>query len=274
MQKMIAAAAAGRSMMKLQHSSIARVLAVVAVTLSVSAVSLVRDGSVHAQPAPQAAQDSAKVELLFVQNALSGSFDGKTLTLRGVGPTIFFSDRPERVTGQVRTSEFVGHWDKGADNFAENPPNATLSIFGGKQVDSAVVELTRPSLNQHSLSYRVRVLRGTLPPTFKESSLFIDIFGRWRMYARGMAVGAMAGGAGHYYYHPSSAVASTVPVYTAPRPVAEPSSVPAPPPAGVTGGQAAAVAKLKELKSLLNQGLISQSQYQAESQKLLNQIVE
>jgi hypothetical protein len=42
----------------------------------------------------------------------------------------------------------------------------------------------------------------------------------------------------------------------------------------VTQSQAAAVAKLKELKSLLNQGLISQSQYQADSQKLLNEIVQ
>ena len=56
----------------------------------------------------------------------------------------------------------------------------------------------------------------------------------------------------------------------------------APPPAApaaasapaLTSTQAAAVAKLKELKSLLNQGLITQSQYQADSQKLLNQIVD
>ena len=38
--------------------------------------------------------------------------------------------------------------------------------------------------------------------------------------------------------------------------------------------QAAAVAKLKELKSLQSQGLISEAQYQAESQKLLQQIVQ
>lgn len=34
------------------------------------------------------------------------------------------------------------------------------------------------------------------------------------------------------------------------------------------------VQKLKELKSLLNQGLITEAQSQAESQKILNQIVE
>jgi hypothetical protein len=50
---------------------------------------------------------------------------------------------------------------------------------------------------------------------------------------------------------------------------------PAPPPAPtVSSSQAAAVAKLKELKSLQSQGLITEAQYQAESQKLLNQIVQ
>jgi hypothetical protein len=34
------------------------------------------------------------------------------------------------------------------------------------------------------------------------------------------------------------------------------------------------VAKLKELKSLEQQGIITEAQYQAESQKLLNQLVE
>jgi hypothetical protein len=60
-------------------------------------------GFVQAQPAPRANAPAEKVELLFVQNGLSGTFDGKTLTLKGVGPTLFFSDRPKRVTGQLRS---------------------------------------------------------------------------------------------------------------------------------------------------------------------------
>jgi hypothetical protein len=43
--------------------------------------------------------------------------------------------------------------------------------------------------------------------------------------------------------------------------------------AGLSGG-AAAVAKLKELKSLQKQGLITEAQYQAGSQKILNPLVE
>jgi hypothetical protein len=34
------------------------------------------------------------------------------------------------------------------------------------------------------------------------------------------------------------------------------------------------VSKLKELKSLLNQGLITQSQYNADSQKLVNELTQ
>jgi hypothetical protein len=59
--------------------------------------------------------------------------------------------------------------------------------------------------------------------------------------------------------------------------VTETIQAPPPPPAAapaVSAGQASAVAKLKELKSLQSQGLISEAQYQAESQKLLNQIVQ
>ena len=52
-------------------------------------------------------------------------------------------------------------------------------------------------------------------------------------------------------------------------------TVQAPPAApAVSPTQAAAVAKLKELKSLQTQGLITEADYQAASQKLLNQIVQ
>jgi hypothetical protein len=66
-------------------------------------------------------------------------------------------------------------------------------------------------------------------------------------------------------------------VYPAPVPtvhVTETVQAPPPPAPAVSSSQAAAVAKLKELKSLQTQGLITEAQYQTESQKLLNQIVQ
>jgi hypothetical protein len=45
-------------------------------------------------------------------------------------------------------------------------------------------------------------------------------------------------------------------------------------PAAATSRQAQATQHLKTLKSLLNQGLITQEQYQAESQKILDQLLQ
>jgi hypothetical protein len=268
------------------HHPFNRWIVIGVVTLSLSAVILSRDSDAQTPAPSQTAPDT--VELLFVQNSVSGSYDGKTLTLNGVGPTIFFSDRPQRVTGQVRTPEFISHWDKGSDNFGENPPNASLSIFADKEIRTAIVELTSPKLKGNTLSYRVKVLKGQLPASFKESSLFIDILGRWRMAAMGMAVGEARGqqqAQAQYAYHPAPAPPpAPAPAAAAPAPAAPPKPVySAPPPtepapatsaAAVSSSQAATVAKLKELKSLLNQGLITQGQYEVQSQKLLNELVQ
>jgi hypothetical protein len=258
------------------HARLIRSLAAVGMVVGFVAVGPLLDGA-EAQ-APRANPPATKVELLFVQNSASGSFDGKRLTLKGVGSTLYFSDRPERITGHLSTSEFVGHWTKGTDSFAANPPNATLSILGAKDVRSAVVVLTNPKLDGNNLSYSVKVLEGKLPASFKESSLFIDIFGRWRMAAAGMAVGEERG------YQEGQASARP-PAYAAPAPAPAPyaAAPPAPAPApaqpapaaaaGLTASQVSAVAKLKELKSLMDSGVITKAQYQADSQKLLDEIV-
>ncbi|MBL1209746.1 hypothetical protein [Geminocystis sp. GBBB08] len=205
----------------MKNKSLSALFSLSLLTLTMSVGNLIINPSVSAKPTTEAKETSDTVQLLFVQNALTGSYDGKRLTLNNVGSTLFFSDRPERVTGHVQNSEFIRHWDKGSDNFAKNPPNATLSIFGKKGVNSVVVELTNPKLEKNNLSYQVKVLQGQLPPTFQEASLFIDILGRWAMYGAGVAAGEAA--AGSYYYNPA-VVAPVVPtyvppVYVAPRPI-------------------------------------------------------
>jgi len=55
------------------------------------------------------------------------------------------------------------------------------------------------------------------------------------------------------------------------RPVHVTKAIQAPPPTpAVNPSQAAAVAKLKELESLQSQGLVGETQYQAEAQELFN----
>jgi hypothetical protein len=214
-------------------------------------------------------------QLLFVQNAqgVELAADGRTLTLKGLSPTtLFFSDRPVRIAGHYLTAEYLQFWKAGPDSFLKDPPNATLSVFekGKDELSDIVVTLRNPRLSGNDLSYDITVISGTPPRTSGPASLFIDIIGlpftplSFAGVARRTAYRTVVWGGA------AAAAAATHPTYVAPAPVYV-----APPPApAVNPEQAAAVAKLKELKSLQTQGLITEAQYQTESQKLLNQIVQ
>ena len=150
---------------------------------------------VYAQPNP-----TTQVELLFVQNAEAVVYENGTLTLKGVSPSvIFFSDRPQRVAGHVVLPGFLQAWDEGKDSFADDPPNAALSIVGEGQVTNVLVEIANPQLQGDELSYEVvQILEGELPATGGTSSLFIDgLFSdsELRGAGRGAAVGAIFGAA-------------------------------------------------------------------------------
>jgi hypothetical protein len=119
------------------------------------------------------------IEVLYVQTAHAMSAEHGRITLHRLAPsTLFFSDRPDRVTGHIRSTEFVDTWDKGDDSFALTPPNAVLSIFQPDEVQDVVVVLTDPRLTSDTLTYSVQVLDGELPPSGGECALFIDTIGR------------------------------------------------------------------------------------------------
>lgn len=246
---------------------------------------------IQAQTKPATEQQTP--QLLFVQNSTSVVTDksGRVLTLKGLSPTtLYFSDRPVRLAGHYRTAEYLKFWKEGPDSFLKNPPNATLSVFqkGNEDLLDTVVTLRNPRLRGNDLSYDVTVISGKLPKVGGPATLFIDIIGMpWTPFSfAGMArraayrtvlydtaaTSAAAAAAASAYYRP--------PVYVTPAPapttvvVTPPAPPPAAPPPATTNSQASAVARLKELKSMLNQGLITQSQYQEESQKILNQLTE
>lgn len=125
-----------------------------------------------------ASNDTA--DFLFVQTANAMTFDqtGSKLTLRGVGAiTLFFSDRPERIAGNMNTTAFVPFWNTGKDSFLSDPPNADLSILEANALRQVVVVLAKPELNQQDLTYTVKVLSGEMPEKGSEVSVFIDIIG-------------------------------------------------------------------------------------------------
>jgi hypothetical protein len=138
------------------------------------------------------------IDLLFVQSATSGSFDGQRLTLNGVGSTLLFSDRPARLDGHMDTANFLESWNEGPDSFATDPPNAVLSILAADGATNVFVELTDPKLDGTTLSYRATARDGTIPPTFGAASLFIDHATAGSIAAGGFIAGGFADAAlGH-----------------------------------------------------------------------------
>lgn len=119
-------------------------------------------------------------DFLFVQTASAMAFDkaASKLTLEGVGATtLFFSDRPERIAGNMDTTAFVPFWSKGKDSFLSDPPNADLSILEGDKLQQVVVVLENPELNSNNLTYTVKLVGGEMPEKGAEVSVFIDIIG-------------------------------------------------------------------------------------------------
>lgn len=134
--------------------------------------------TVAATTAPAMAQ-AKQADFLFVQNAASMSYANGKLTLKGVSPaTLFFSDRPERIAGNMATAVWVPFWDDGKDSFAKDNPNANLSVLEkDKHNADIVVTLSNPVLKGDELSYDVKILEGNMPASGGPAALFIDIIG-------------------------------------------------------------------------------------------------
>ena len=136
-------------------------------------------GSAMAQGVKETEQ-AKQADFLFVQTAKSMSFNKSTnkLTLVDVSSTtLFFSDRPERIAGNMKTTAFVPFWSKGKDSFLKDPPNADVSIIEGDKLQQVVVVLQSPELKGDTLVYNVKVLQGDMPAKGADVSIFIDIIG-------------------------------------------------------------------------------------------------
>jgi hypothetical protein len=68
------------------------------------------------------------VPSLFVLNSKGATLRGGELALIGISRNaIVFANRPVRSAGHDLTSRIVEDWGSGSDNFAKDPPNATVS---------------------------------------------------------------------------------------------------------------------------------------------------
>jgi len=124
---------------------------------------------------PTLADPLADASWLFIQTGPTGEFDGTTLTLNDVNPSVtMFTDRPARAARTVTVAEFVEAWSKGSESFKSDPPNAGVTGIVDGKLQTATVELTDPAIDGTSLSYKVKVLEGELPKSASAVSIFID----------------------------------------------------------------------------------------------------
>lgn len=166
--------------------------------LAAGALATTRLASVSAQEATPEAPAAPKPAFLFVQSFQQGSLAPKegeegrfTVTLEhGLGQTIYFSDRPDRIVGALPTDTFFD-----ALGFTpDNPPNAALVVESAPgETDIAVVELFAPVFDSAgpTVTYDVQVLAewertadlaleeapadlAALGPDFGAAHLFID----------------------------------------------------------------------------------------------------
>jgi hypothetical protein len=115
-------------------------------------------------------------EFLLVQTAKNVTFKDGVLTLEDVSPvTAFFSERPNRIVGQIRNDLFLKQWTEGKNSFKSDPPSAFLTVFNEKtRPTGATVVLTNPRLAGNKLLYDAQILKGSPPTAGIESTLFID----------------------------------------------------------------------------------------------------
>jgi hypothetical protein len=100
------------------------------------------------------------------------------LTLEGVGDDVlYFSDRPHRVVGRETIEEFLESWHQGDESFAEIPPNAVLTVKQENELRDLTVVLADPVLTDRTLVYQVEVLDGPDSGTGEFAALFIDVIG-------------------------------------------------------------------------------------------------
>ncbi len=115
---------------------------------------------------PGSSSPSGEADFLFVQTSDAMAFDAhqNRLTLRDVSQvTLFFTDRPERMAGNMKTADFIPFWSEGTDSFLSDPPNADLSILEDGQLRQIVVVLHDPVLQGNDLHYTVKIIDGDMP---------------------------------------------------------------------------------------------------------------
>ncbi len=128
-----------------------------------------------------ASAEEETCDMLFVQEAKAMAFDGNLLTLKEANLNIiFFCDRPVRTAGHMTRDAFMKLVSEGENSFADNPPNAAVSIIDAKgEVVEVVVTLSKkPLMRGNDMIFPINGIDGELPNAGETVIMFIDPIGR------------------------------------------------------------------------------------------------
>jgi hypothetical protein len=169
---------------KIIHNSTRPVLFLATALLTITNWGFPVISSAQNVPTKQETASAQKVQLMFVQTSedLKVNSEDKTLRLVNVNPqTLYFSDRPKRVAGNLTMPAYFDEWTAkaGPDNFKNDPPNATLSVYEGSNKENtlAVIEISHPVMEGKDLIYKYKIIEGELPKSGGATALFIDWIG-------------------------------------------------------------------------------------------------
>ena len=151
-------------------------------TIIAAAILLTSAFGLQFVPGLEASEADDKPMFMFVHTADDVKADPAAGTLRlvNVNPqTVYFSDRPERIAGHMTLVDYLKEWNKGKDNFGEDPPNATLSVYegGGQKTPLPSSNSTNPVVEGADLIYSYKSLGGKMPTSGGATTLFIDMIG-------------------------------------------------------------------------------------------------
>lgn len=237
------------------------------------------------QAAEKVKEGETVIPVMFVQNAAASSYADGVLTLKNIHPELlWFSDRPYRMAGTTTLDAYMADWQDSIDSFKLDPPNATLSYLNGDYMSSVALELTDPKVNGDSISYQVKTLQGELPASSGPLSLFIDFVGMvWHrpvVVRRPFVVRRPVVVTRPFVVKPAPVVVVNKPATAV---VVDPDPMMATTATTVEVKKSPAVVdvhvqnnskteeKLRQLKGMYEQGLITRSEYKQKQEQLLKQ---
>jgi len=133
-------------------------------------------------PAAGATESEEDVcEALFVQDAAGVELKNNQVILKKANDhMIFFCDRPKREAGFLTWDAFVEVVSKGENSFADNPPNASLSVVDkeGHLHELVLFLVDKPMKDGTTITFPVEYIIGGPYPIDGKAIMFIDPIGR------------------------------------------------------------------------------------------------